>query len=186
MTSHNATPSSLRTADFQGEFHFRPVSCQEPRDKCLSSFVFSVNPGSLPACVKFLVVVITEPPLVPSSEDIFNLGPEERGPAPALGGRWSGKWGVGKWGGGDRRPKEKYRKGQHMLPGPSHVAGLQLVEAELNWIQGGSPDIRKDPAGHFAWRTLPSSGHSVLSPVSTFLESEALFRVLQPPLLPPH
>lgn len=59
------------------------MSCREPQDKCLSSFVFSVNPGSLPACVKFLVVVIIEPPLVPSSEDIFNLGPEERGPAPA-------------------------------------------------------------------------------------------------------
>lgn len=79
MTSHNATPSSLRTAGSQGEIHFRPVSCQEPQDKCLSSFVFSVNPGSLPACVKFLVVVITESPLVPSSEDIFNLGPEVRG-----------------------------------------------------------------------------------------------------------
>lgn len=29
-----------------------------PQNNCLSSSVFSINPGSLPACVQFLVVVV--------------------------------------------------------------------------------------------------------------------------------
>lgn len=78
-------------------------------------FVFSVNPGSLPACVKFLVVVIIEPTLVSSSEDIFNLGPEERGPAPALGG-----WRTMEWEMRGRRPmpQRKVQKRSTRAPQP--------------------------------------------------------------------
>lgn len=77
----------LRTAQLPGRASFQACVLPGAPGQCLSSFVFSVNPGSLPACVKFLVVAIIEHPLVSSSEDIFNLGPEERGPAPALGGQ---------------------------------------------------------------------------------------------------
>lgn len=41
------------------------------------------------------------------------------------------------------------------------------MRKKQNWT------TRKGPAGLFAWRTLPPSGHSFLSPESTLLEQEA-------------